>query len=693
MINKPNVRFHDGQILSEEPLNKAMEAVDDAVDAANEAKEKSEAAIAAAGSAEGAAEDARTYFETLQNVISNLPSSGVDQAMVVDNRARIQVLEGKLDPKMSVPFEKDGYLNDNGVFVAAPGSGWICSDIVPISKGQTYKIHAKAQNGSAVVCLYDANKSLVKKTVATDAVYNNYTETINDDNVRYIRSCTKNDSSVSQAYFEIDATIFDEVKKEINKVNDTVEEIKTEQENSMKQIPFSTNGYINDNGAFVDGATSWKHSDAIPTFDGVQYKITAICENGANMICFYDKEMAVVDIVKGDVNGQKTFVGKAPANAAYMSAETRVEEGKTATFSISNIHSIINIASGEGGDMENIPMDVNGYFTETGRFVYGGTFWKRTGMVATYPGAAYSLKAAGSAGSSLICFYDLDSNVVLMKNTETSGASTLKGKTPAGAYYVVAQSNTTIQDAEFRIENNHSLVVSTLKSRYKYGEKLAKPYSFTGKKMVVFGDSLSKGIASPWGTGVIADSYVNVLASKLGLSAVDNRSQSGTGWTCTGDGEYGQDGDTKVTDLIMRYEGGHDIMWINSGANDYQLNMPIGTINDTGISTVYGALKTVCNHIKTNFPNMEVFFVIPVNISYFGTSMNYQHSMNDYRNAIYEIAMLYDFNIVDGTKVCFPTIAEGLDAPEYMEAMITDGRHPTTLGHKYMGEQIASMLL
>lgn len=91
-MEKPNVRFHDGQILSEEPLNKAMEAVDYAVEEANKVPEAVNAASSAAESASAAAASAAAIKANLEAIKGSGDIPAATVAQVVENTANISQL-------------------------------------------------------------------------------------------------------------------------------------------------------------------------------------------------------------------------------------------------------------------------------------------------------------------------------------------------------------------------------------------------------------------------------------------------------------------------------------------------------------------------------------------------------------------------------------------------------------------------
>lgn len=91
-MEKPNVRFHDGQILSEEPLNKAMEAVDYAVEEANKVPDAVNAASSAAESASATAAYAAAIDASLEEIKGSGDIPAATIAQVAENTADISKL-------------------------------------------------------------------------------------------------------------------------------------------------------------------------------------------------------------------------------------------------------------------------------------------------------------------------------------------------------------------------------------------------------------------------------------------------------------------------------------------------------------------------------------------------------------------------------------------------------------------------
>lgn len=131
-MEKPNVRFHDGQILSEEPLNKAMEAVDYAVEQAQKVPEAVNAASSAAGSASQAASSAAAIEAALEAIKGSGDIPAATVAKVSEHEAEISSINARLNAE---PIEFRDYLltNQSGNWTSNT-DGYGCY-IVPVKEG------------------------------------------------------------------------------------------------------------------------------------------------------------------------------------------------------------------------------------------------------------------------------------------------------------------------------------------------------------------------------------------------------------------------------------------------------------------------------------------------------------------------------------------------------------------------------
>jgi lysophospholipase L1-like esterase len=128
-----------------------------------------------------------------------------------------------------------------------------------------------------------------------------------------------------------------------------------------------------------------------------------------------------------------------------------------------------------------------------------------------------------------------------------------------------------------------------------------------------------------------------------------------------------------------------DFAIIAGGVNDYTTGKPLGEYDSTDITTFYGALRGICTFLSENHPNMAVIFITPINCTH--DAPNAILPLNHYRNAIFEVATEYGFNVVDGTQIGFPDERGG-----FQEYMMADYVHPTDAGYSFYAKNLCGIL-
>ena len=221
------------------------------------------------------------------------------------------------------------------------------------------------------------------------------------------------------------------------------------------------------------------------------------------------------------------------------------------------------------------------------------------------------------------------------------------------------------------------------KTKYRYGDSLFKPFKFNGKTAIAFGDSITAGVAND-GNGNIsagADSYINKFATRAGLT-LTNRAVSASTITYANNETY-----ESVYTKVLAMTETPDFIIISGGTNDYNQGKELGSFGSTDKTNFYGALYQICEKLKTN--TATVIFITPINVTKDFNGHD-RALLNNYRNAIYEVATSYGFNVVNGADLVPVTKQTGYD-----DTMINhvDGCHPTIKGHGLYARNLCGKLL
>ena len=222
-------------------------------------------------------------------------------------------------------------------------------------------------------------------------------------------------------------------------------------------------------------------------------------------------------------------------------------------------------------------------------------------------------------------------------------------------------------------------------SNYKYGDSVLKPFDFNGKKLSAFGDSITAGVANE-GSGNISayeDAYIRRFSTYVG-AILTNNAVSGSTITFVDNESI-----TSIYTKVTSYSNEADYIIISGGTNDYNQGRTLGEYGDNTKYTFYGALKLICEYLKTNYPNTKVIFITPINVTKDFNGHD-RELLNDYRNAIYEVATSYEYSVVNGIDLIPATLQSGWD-----NEMINknDGCHPTIKGHRLYARNLCGKLL
>ena len=130
---------------------------------------------------------------------------------------------------------------------------------------------------------------------------------------------------------------------------------------------------------------------------------------------------------------------------------------------------------------------------------------------------------------------------------------------------------------------------------------------FKGMTMSALGSSTTMGAG-------IEKSYPDVVAEALGLKGIYNY---GISWStlgykenCDCDHPYLPD-DYDHNPMVFRYADmeSADIICVCGGLNDFGVDLPLGNIDDTDVTTFYGALNVLLDSLKKTYPNSYIFMM------------------------------------------------------------------------------------
>ena len=135
--------------------------------------------------------------------------------------------------------------------------------------------------------------------------------------------------------------------------------------------------------------------------------------------------------------------------------------------------------------------------------------------------------------------------------------------------------------------------------------------------------------------------------------------------------------------VYMNIPSDSDYITLKFGINDMSKSCPIGTIDDTEISTFYGAWNTALEYITNNFPFAKVGIIVS----------NGMIATNDYVDATIEVAKkwgipyldeVYDYTVPLLHYVNRPNVSDSVKQKKIADFQISaDNFHPNVKAHEY----------
>ena len=191
---------------------------------------------------------------------------------------------------------------------------------------------------------------------------------------------------------------------------------------------------------------------------------------------------------------------------------------------------------------------------------------------------------------------------------------------------------------------------------------------FFGKTMNILGDSLTE-VNQHYTKG-----YYIWMKEILGLSMVNNYGISGSSIS------------TKSKPMCERYAtmGDADIVLVMGGTNDCTWGAELGTKDSTDNGTVYGAMKTLCDGLKTKYPTSIIVFITP----HFQTKYQHPQGYNamDISKIIKDVCYDYAIPVYDNNQLC------GIYSSN-LNNFTVDNCHWNDTAHEMVGKNLSKWML
>ena len=240
----------------------------------------------------------------------------------------------------------------------------------------------------------------------------------------------------------------------------------------------------------------------------------------------------------------------------------------------------LDINSLVGTEMQNAAINASGSVYTAGSSNY------RLAKYNVTAGKKYWINANSNWGNLLWCFYDASDTVVALGQASASeSADTIITNTevtaPVGASYILVAYNSTVAPADCKTQTGY-----VLKGKWE------------GKKWVCVGDSLTaENIRT-------IKHYFDYVADETGITTV-NMGDSGSGYARE------QDVGTAFYQRISDCPTDADVVTIFGSFNDLGAGLSIGSVDDTGTTTLAGCINTTIDNLQAVIPLVNLGIIAP----------------------------------------------------------------------------------
>lgn len=684
-------------------------------------------------SAQTWANNALTYKADCQRAATEAAASSSSAAQAATAAAASEDTVAQYAQAANASAQSAANNNDSAHQYANQASASASNATFHSSNAQTAATNAQTAatnaNTSATNASASADRAAFLKTdvetlhrMCVAAVDQAATEAVNAANSAAQAAATKTDVE----------TLVESLPEDFTDLNNTVNQLSDEivDMGAYENISFSENGYIATNGEFISNANNWC-TDFIALSNAIRLKCRVLYISAISSVAFYDKDKMFLSKLEGVENNTyyENFI-EAPQGTEFVritkwsssdnSVYARMYSNIAPEHEIETEDRIKAIESNPAlSNFYNVPFAIAGFLTKTNATITENANFRASNYINIEHCENITFQGKVSYSFAYLVFYDRGLKPLEIKSPDQSQGTFELTETINHAAFpdnaVYARFSTFSQGDYNRyfahvvysaesinnlIDKQSYLILDTFSKKYPHS--IAKPIIFQGKNAVVFGDSIAYGVYSTE-TGTVlqkTQSFIDLFASANNIT-LDNQAISGT--TITNNGNQ-----NSIFNKIINYNNyiNKDIIFIAGGTNDFNQSIEIGELNSTNDTEFFGALTAICEHLKTNVPNATVIFIspIPYTDAYYNkrnsTGM-LQHpykygnltgkTLNDYRNAIYEIVTQYGFNVVSGGLLGMPEgNTGGWNAIMCSDA---DGCHPTIMGHHLYAHNLSGVLL
>ena len=515
-------------------------------------------------------------------------------------------------------------MNREGVINDAGDSHYVVSSEVNASAGEIFEINVTMKYSNNVISFYGSNDSYlggINSEEGTDLgnstyKFENY-DVIAPDGTVKVRFGYH--SSYAYGFFNVTGSDFESAETK-NVVAEFSRIVVPNTVNRADKISYEISyGYITQYGTRVDATEGkWRLTESKDYIYGEKYVINAYMSYDNAVVAFYDSNNTFIGCIHGsdgttistNLYQFTNYEVTVPENASkivfgyYQDSDSDalkaykilgiINEDLYKDFSRSVVansytateHPVLTINNGCVINA-NTGIEATGY----------GESWKDTDAIDCIYGEKYVINAYMSYDNAVVAFYD--SNNTFIGCIHGSDGTTISTNLYQFTNYEVTVPFGAVKMRFGLYKDQSHQTFNVTKYTVKLIAGSEDELKWVGKKWVVVGDSLSDPT-----NATATKYYFDYISEKTGITLY-NMGDSGTGYARK------QDMNAAFYQRILNCPLDADVITIFGSFNDISAGLDLGTISDSGTTTLAGCINKTIDNLQSVLPLANLGIVSP----------------------------------------------------------------------------------
>ncbi|MDD2970747.1 MAG: GDSL-type esterase/lipase family protein [Lachnospiraceae bacterium] len=143
----------------------------------------------------------------------------------------------------------------------------------------------------------------------------------------------------------------------------------------------------------------------------------------------------------------------------------------------------------------------------------------------------------------------------------------------------------------------------------------------------------------------------------------------------------------RFLDRYVAMDPNANVIFVFGGTNDWGFDTALGTFGDRHQETFYGGLNQLMCGLQQMYPSADIVFLTPLRRENDGKKNAYGNTLNQYAQAVIDMAGFYNFRVLD---LYTPA---NLNFASQKSVYMKDGIHPSARAHSILADYIYQQLV